>query len=427
MKEFDLQMAWKLSVLAGQSLKTVQGDLVEIVFPGYGPSSLGGPDFTFAKIKINDTLWVGSVEIHLRSSQWYAHKHNTDDKYNNVILHVVWDHDAEVNWPEEEVPIPCLQFKDFFSACWFEEVDQRIFSAQRIPCAELMHLASEVVWQSQLDVSLIERVERRVKEVEQLYVDCHWDWDEALHRFLARFMGQKVNNEGMEQLACAIPYRIILKHTASLPDLEALLLGQGGFLQQKNKDDYIKDRSERYDFLCHKYELEKVYNAHLQWQYKGLRPVSFPELRIAQWAYLLHTKGRVMHWALETPVKELLSESHDIGMYWKSHYRIGQVARTPVAMNAQWSRLLLINALIPFRIAYQKNKNNVETSMLVEAYEEIPPEKNSIIKIFESFGHHAVSARDTQAMLELYNNYCNYKKCLSCKIGHVILKKEGLL
>ncbi|MDF2455743.1 MAG: hypothetical protein K0R51_1736 [Cytophagaceae bacterium] len=426
MKEYDLQMAWKLSVLAGQSLKTVQGDTMEIIFPGYGPSSLGGPDFTYAKIKINDTLWVGSVEIHLLSSQWYAHKHHQDEKYNNVILHVVWENDADVTWANE-LSIPCLQVKDFFSASWFDEVDQRIFSAQRIPCAELIHLSSELVWQSQLDVSLIERVERRVKEVEQLYLDCQWDWDEALHRFLARFMGQKINNDCMEQVARAIPYRIILKHTSSLPDLEALLLGQGGFLNEKNKDEYTKDRSDRYLFLCHKYGLSKVYNGHLQWQYKGLRPVSFPELRIAQWAYLLHSKGRLMHWALETPIKDLLRESHDIGTYWKSHYRLGQNSKESVRMNAQWSTLVVINALIPFRIAYKKNKDSTQTSMLIDAYEEIPPEKNRVIRLFEAFGHHAVSARDTQAMLELYNNYCNYKKCLSCKIGHVILKKEGLL
>lgn len=426
MKEYDLQMAWKLSVLAGQSLKTIQGDTIEIVFPGYGPSSLGGPDFTFAKIRINDTLWVGSVEIHLMSSQWYAHKHNGDHKYDNVILHVVWEYDVNVFSPDE-VPIPCLQVKDYFPASWFEEVDQKIFSSSRIPCGALIQEVSEVVWQSQLDVSLIERVERRVKEVEDLYVNCHWDWDEALHRFIARFMGQKVNNECMQQIACAIPYKIILKHTASLRDLEAMLFGQGGFLQEESKDDYTKDLIERYNFLCHKYGLQKVYNVHMQWQYKGLRPVSFPELRIAQWAYLLHSKGRLMHWALETSVSDLQQESHAIGSYWKSHYRLGHPSSSAILKNAQWNKLILINALIPFRIAYQKNKGNCETSILINAYEEIIPEKNKVVKLFESFGYHAFSARDTQAMLELYNNYCNYKKCLSCKIGHFILKQEGFL
>lgn len=426
MKEYDLQMAWKLSVLAGQSLKTIQGDSIEIIFPGYGPSSLGGPDFTFAKIRINETLWVGSVEIHLLSSQWYAHKHYGDRKYDNVILHVVWEHDVPVYSPDQ-MAIPCLQVKDYIEASWFEKVDQNIFSSARIPCGNLIHLVPELVWQSQLDVSLIERVERRVQEVESLYLNCHWDWDEVLHRFIARFMGQKINNECMEQIASAIPYRIILKHTASLPDLEALLLGQGGFLQEKSKDNYTHDLMQRYHFLCHKYGLSKVYNVDMQWQYKGLRPVSFPELRIAQWAYLLHAKGRLMHWALETPISDLQCESHAIGSYWKEHHRLGHSSKGPVPKNSQWSKILLINALIPFRIAYRKNKDNIETSMLMDAYEAIHPEKNHVVKLFESFGYHAFSARDTQAMLELYNNYCNYKKCLSCKMGHFILKKEGLL
>jgi hypothetical protein len=426
MKEYDLQMAWKLSVLAGQALKTIQGDSIEIIFPGYGPSSLGGPDFTFAKIKINDTLWVGSVEIHLLSSQWYAHRHDKDEKYANVILHVVWEYDTPVTW-SNGMDIPCLQFKDYFSDSWFEQVNHQLFSSSSIPCAQLIQDVPEIVWQSQLDVTLMERVERRVHEVERLYVDCHWDWDEALHRFVARFMGQKVNNECMEQIAQAIPYKIILKQASSLLDLEALLLGHGGFLQQGKKDEHTEELSRRYSFLCHKYELHTVYNMHLQWQYKGLRPISFPELRIAQWAYLLHKKGRLMNWALETPVHELLSECHDIGTYWKNHYRLGVASTVALPVSKQWSKLLLINALIPFRIAYRKNKDSMETSMLIETYEEIPPEKNRIVKLFECLGFHTFSARDTQAMLELYNNYCNYKKCLSCKIGHVILKQEGLL
>ena len=165
----------------------------------------------------------------------------------------------------------------------------------------------------------------------------------------------------------------------------------------------------------------------MQWQYKGLRPVSFPELRIAQWAYLLHTKGRLMNWAIETSIADLQRECHDIGSYWKSHYRLGHPSSAMVPKNIQWSKLLLINALIPFRIAYRKSKDSLETTMLIDAYEEIDPEKNRVTKLFESFGLQAFSARDTQAILELYNNYCNYKKCLSCKMGHFILKKEGLL
>jgi Protein of unknown function (DUF2851) len=371
-------------------------------------------------------LWVGSVEVHLLSSQWYAHKHDQDDKYDNVILHVVWTYDADVTWSNHS-SIPCLQVRDYIDISWFETIHQKIFASPQIPCATLIHGVPEVVRQAQLEVVLLERIERRVEEVERLYATCHWDWDEALHRFMARFMGQKVNNECMEQVAQAIPYRIILKHTSSLLDLEALLLGQGGFLQAVAKDDYTEKLLSRYDFLSHKYELKPIFNLHQQWQYKGLRPLSFPELRIAQWAYLLHSKGRLMNWALETPAQELWTESHNIGTYWKNHYTLGKISANTLPVSLQWSKLMLINALIPFRIAYKKNKDTLEATMLIEVYEQLPPEKNKVIKLFHSIGLLAFSARDTQAMLELYNNYCNYKKCLSCKIGHVILKKEGLL
>ncbi|HSZ71922.1 MAG TPA: DUF2851 family protein [Cytophagaceae bacterium] len=426
MKEYYLQMAWKLVVLAGQTLQTVQGDSIEIIFPGYGPSVLGGPDFSFAKIKIKDTLWVGSVEVHVKSSFWYMHRHGGDEKYDNVILHVVWENDVDVKLSNGET-IPCLQLKQYIAASWFEEIDQRIFSASSIPCARLLYLVPEAVWQSQLDVALVERVERRVKEVELLYKHCHYDWDEALHRLIARFMGQKINNQCMEQLAASISYKILLKHASSLIDLEALLLGQGGFLEEENQDNYTKELKHRHEFLSYKYGLKKNYNLKMQWQYKGLRPISFPELRIAQWAYLLYEKGRLMNWAVECSIDDLKEEEYSIGEYWKTHYRLGKKCKSHLVMNKHWNSLLLINALIPFRIAYKKNTDNKEMAVFIGSYEEIAPEKNHVVKLFKSFNHQAFSARDSQAMLELYNNYCNYKKCLSCKIGHVILKKEGLL
>ncbi|MDB5273048.1 MAG: hypothetical protein JWO58_1415 [Chitinophagaceae bacterium] len=419
-------MAWKLAVLAGKSLQTTNGESLEIIFPGYGPSALGGPDFTFAKIKIDDTVWIGSLEVHIHSSLWYTHKHDKDDKYNNVILHVVWEKDVDVKSSSGEV-IPCLQLKDYMSASWFEHIDQKIFSSPNIPCGNLIHLVSEVTWQSQLDTVLIERVERRVAEVQSLYHQCHCDWDETLYRLTTRYMGKKINNECMEQLAISIPYKIILKQASSLLDLEALLFGQAGFLDEESVDEYTEELKRRFLFLSHKYQLKKIYNLRMQWQYKGLRPAGFPERHLAQWAYLLHTKGRLVSWAVDTEIGQLNRERHSTSEYWKTHYRLGKESRVTYGENRQWNNLLLINALIPFRIAYKKNTEQSETAVFIEVYDVLAAEKNHVVTLFERHNHRAFSAGDTQAMLELYNNYCNYKKCLSCKIGHVILKQEGLL
>jgi hypothetical protein len=426
MKEYYLQMAWKLAVLAGQSLQTFQGDSIEIIFPGYGPASIGGPDFSMAKIRLNHAIWTGSVEVHTQSSFWYHHKHHTDPKYDNVILHVVWENDTVIKRKNGE-EIPCLELKHYLSLSWFDNIDQKLSSLRGIPCGDWIHSIEQVVWQSQLDVVMVERITRKVKEVEELYPLCHLNWDEVLHRLVARYMGRKINNECMQQLAISLPYKILLKHSDSIQDLEALLFGQGGFLDEA-RDEYALQLQQRYLFLRHKYGLQNVFNLREQWQYKGLRPSGFPEMRLAQWAYLLHKKGRLINWVVELSIPAWHLEYGGTSMYWTKYYRFGKKSRAVSKSVQHWDDALLINAFIPFRIAYKNNTEEVEQrNMLLDAYEQLIPEKNYITNLFRSLGYHAFSARDTQAMLELYNNYCNYKKCLSCKIGHVILKREGLL
>ncbi len=426
MKEYHLQMAWKLSILAGKPLRTIQGEVLQIIHPGHGPNEEGGPDFSMAKLKLNDTLWVGSVEVHMLSSLWYAHKHSGDPKYDNVILHVVWEHDKHVVGNKGDV-LPCLQLKDYMSDQWFLDIEEKISSQQLIPCAVHFKEIPTFIFNAQLDVMLVERLEQRLKKVEQLYVQCGQDWDECLHRFLAHFMGQKINNVAMELLAASIPLKIISKHGDSLTDIEALLFGQGGFLEGVHEDDYYNLLQERYLYLVHKYQLKQAYGLSHLWQYKGIRPFSFPERCIAKWAYLLYMHNRLLHWVVDEDLIHVMMPLDEIGPYWKEHYRFGKSFRFHVDAQKRGLTQLGINVIIPFRIAYKNHFEQMDISSYLNYYEEIKPEQNKIIALFNALGYTSKSVRDTQALLQLYNNYCNYRKCLSCKAGHFILKKEGLV
>lgn len=427
MKEYYLQMAWKLSVLAGKPLFTTNGEALEIINPGYGPSEEGGPDFTMAQIRLGTTLWTGSIEVHVKSSLWYVHGHSGDLKYDNVILHLVWEQDKEVEGNQGGL-LPCLQLKDYMSLSWFDTIEQKIFSHHTIPCHSFFEKVPNVILQSQLDVMLVERLESRLEKISSILVERSYDWDEAVYVMLASYMGQKTNNQTMEELAKSMPLKILLKHRSSLKDVEALLFGQGGFLSGMKEDWYFIDLQERYHYLRYKYQLREVYNISAQWQYKGVRPVSFPEQCVAKLAYLVCDEGRLLDWVVNSELSNMMNKSHLMGDYWTLHYRFG-LKKQSSSKGRQGFRIsnLLVNAIIPFRIAYKMSTESIDKSLFLNCYDDIKGEKNKVVNLFDKLGYSSVSARDSQALLQLFNYYCKYKKCLSCKVGHFILKKEGLV
>jgi hypothetical protein len=312
---------------------------------------------------------------------------------------------------------------------WCEQLERALNSKQLIPCAAQFKEIPEVVFHAQLDVMLVERLEQRVKKIDALYEACDQDWDECLHRFLASFMGRKINNEAMEVLARSIPIKIIYKHRSSLMDIEALLFGQGGFLETDQDDEYAQTLQVRYLYLAHKYQLVQMPGIAHRWQYKGVRPAGFPERCIAQWAYLLFCHDRLLHWALDATPENLLSTLLDAGLYWKEHYRFGKHFPKSGKQRARKKNAeqLVMNAIIPFRIAYKKHLEQFDVGTYLSYYEALKAEENKVVSCFRTLGYPVKSARDTQALLQLYNNYCNYRKCLSCKAGHYLIKKEGLI
>ena len=311
---------------------------------------------------------------------------------------------------------------------WFDDIDNKLLAHPVMPCSTAFKSVPLFIFNTQLDVMLVERIEQRLDKIETELKTCQYNWDETLHRLVASYMGQKVNNFAMEVLAKSIPVNIIQKHRSSLEDIEALLFGQGGFLEGDCNDIYFQNLRERYTHLANKYKLSIPVGLKQQWQYKGVRPTSFPEQCIAKWAYLLYSKERLLNWVVMEDISLLLNQNYMLGNYWQKHLRFGQLKKGNVCNSKGFGfSHLIINVLIPFRIAYKRNTEDVDMSLLLDYYEQLKPEKNKVISVFEEQGYKCKTSRDSQALLQLFNYYCNYKKCLSCKVGHFILKKEGLL
>ena len=95
MKEDFLHYLWKYKFFMIKELRTSQNIPLEIIKTGQHNFN-SGPDFFNSKLKIGKEVWAGNVEIHVKSSDWYVHGHESDENYDNVILHVVWTNDIEV-------------------------------------------------------------------------------------------------------------------------------------------------------------------------------------------------------------------------------------------------------------------------------------------------------------------------------------------
>lgn len=418
MNEHLLHYLWKHRLFNVPVLHTVTGEEVIVLKAGEHNHD-AGPDFFNARIRINATEWAGNVELHLRTSDWNKHQHQHDARYTNIILHVVYEHDLDL--PHN---FPVLELK----SCIDEEIIQRyrelILPRHRIPCADHIKEVSPVVIRQWLDRVLTERLEKKCAPLKQLLEHTLNNYEETFYICLSRAMGMQVNADAMEALAKQLPLKILLKHTHQLVQTEALLLGCAGLLPEKTNDDYLNTLKKEFAFLQHKYGLSSL--PPERWKWLRLRPSNFPELRLAQLAALIHRTPQMLSYVLSAPsiqdVNRMLQVS--ASTYWNTHYRMG-VNSQPAKVKQLGTtaiQLLLINAIIPFLFLYGEQRNLPEVKeKALEWLEQLPPEDNTILKAWKNLGIEPQHAGDSQSLLTLQKEYCNFTRCLDCRIGYQIL------
>ncbi len=420
MKESILHYIWFSKLYDKRDLHTTDNEPVEVVHTGT-PNSDAGPDFFNAKIKIGNTLWAGNVEIHIKSSDWYKHHHQTDSNYDNVILHVVKEADTDIKQSKGE-KIPQLQLN--IPQHILNNYGTLVQSQKWISCEDKVSTVDEILIYSFIEKMLIERLKTKTEAIEVLLKDSENNWEQAFYISLARSFGFGLNSDAFERLARKTPLSILAKHKDQIFQLEALLLGQAGFLEESQIDDYHNNLKKEYTFLQKKYQLKSLKKA--DWKYLRLRPDNFPIIRIVQFAQLIHYSNHLFSKIIELKnlkeLRQLLQFS--VSEYWQKHYSFGKPSTfSRKRMGRNSVDILIINTIVPYLFLYSL-KNNITSNRALELLKELPPEENNIIRKWKKQGIEVENAGQTQALLHIYKNYCTDKKCFRCTIGHKVLTQK---
>lgn len=419
-----LHFVWQFRLYDAQQLQTVDGRALRILNCGF-PNKHAGPDFTNAKIIIDETTWVGQVEVHLKTSDWNAHQHQTDNAYDNVVLHIVWEHDTEII-AKHGTALPTLILKGKVREELFENYENLVNSISAFPCEKQLKDIDSFVINSFLSRTLVERLTQKSEEIFERLEQLNGNWDETFYHFMAKNFGFKVNALPMQVLAQSLPQTLFAKHKDQPLQIEALIFGQAGYLQQSFEDNYPNQLKTEYSFLKKKYGLS-VIDISL-WKFLRMRPQNFPTLRLAQFAALIEKSSHLFSKMLEIKnVKDLqfLFEDLPVHPFWQSHYHFNKETEK---VNTQLGKSsidnILINTVSLFLFAYGKytGQANYQTRAFY-LLESVAAEKNVIIAQYLEAGAIVENAYQTQGLLQLRKSYCNEKKCLSCGIGLKILKK----
>lgn len=424
MKEEFLHYVWQHRHYDFNNLKTSWGQRLNVLFPGYHNHD-AGPDFLQAVVSIDDVRWIGSVEIHCRSSDWMRHKHQYDDKYKSVILHVVYEHDMEIQLDDHEY-LPTLELKTRIP----QEMFSRYESLMKVPDLLLcrFHLSNvdPIILQSQMSKALIERLTHRQNEFQHILASCQSDWNELIYRVMAIGFGCKKNGMAFELLAQSLPFRIVRSHLTSRLQIYALVFGQSGLLEQEDQDEYSERLRYEYDYLRYKYRLSPI-GAH-QWNWLRLRPQNFPPLRLAQFAQMLYDTGSSLSdKVLKASMSNLQSWLSVVpDEYWQTHYMFGKSSpKHASGMGEALVNSLIINVVVPIRFAYARfTGDEAMQEDALSLLERVPYENNKVTRLFSSSSFPCWSAYDSQAQIEQMNHYCMQKQCLKCSVGEKIVRLQ---
>jgi len=420
MTERLLQFIWQFQYFNKNELTTITGELVQIIFAGQWNTNQG-PDFSDAQIKIGNTTWAGTVELHIKTSDWNKHNHQSDSNYENVILHVVWEDDGNRNSIPDVLPV--FELKDRISKILLSRYEELMNAESFIPCEKNIHAVRDITWKSWKDRLLVERLLRKANRFEAYLKQNNYHWEETFWWLLAKNFGLKVNTEAFEAVAKSIPINILAKHKGQIHQLEALLLGQAGLLQGDFTDDYPVMLQKEYKFYKKAYSLQPCSSPVF---FLRMRPGNFPTIRLAQLAMLVHESAHLFAKIKEAESVKNVKEWFDVTAndYWHYHYRFDdESAFKKKHLGASMIDNIIINTVVPVLFAYgnYQNENRYKEKAL-RWLEETAAEKNAITKGFQQLKIENKNAFDSQALIELKNEYCNRKRCLECGVGNAVLK-----
>jgi hypothetical protein len=423
MKSEDLlHYIWQYQLFDRNQLLTEQSQTLKILKVGVLNTN-SGPDFENSRILLDTIEWAGKVEIHIKSSDWEKHRHDKDDVYEAVILHVVWINDKAIK-RKDGTEIPTLSLESRVGDSLLEKYAYLLENQSRIPCEHLFQAQSPLSKISMVEKALARRLERRAKEVLELFKDTQQDFEEVAYRLLMRNFGFKLNAEAFLRLAQNLPMKVLAKHRHQLLQTEALLFGQAGFLDNYS-DEYSEKLAKEYTFLAQKYGLLQTKLQRSDWKFLRTRPQNFPTVRLSQLAGILTQSSGFFSLFIEGfDPKEIKSVFRPkVSVYWLNHYDWGKSTNKPNHLGEQSIINILINTVALLLVAYNYVTDEYKYfERALTLLETLPSEKNYITKIWASLNLESKTAFDSQGLIEQYNAFCLPRKCLQCPVGVEILK-----
>lgn len=422
MTEDYLHYIWKFQKFKKKGLITTQGEAISVSKQG-DHNHNSGPDFSEARMTIGETQWYGSVEIHIHTSDWRKHRHQHDRAYNNVVLHVVYEHDEEVKNQHGD-PIPTLELKHLIDHNAYFQYEQFLQKGALRPCANQVDSVPKINVINLLDEMLVNRMMRKSAAIQEMLEDTNNDWEQVFHQLLFKYLGMTVNAAPMLRLAQSVNYKLLQKHAHDLLIAEALLFGQAGMLQHKLEDDYHSRLRSEYLFLKQKFNLTSM--AGVEWKFSRMRPANFPTLRIAQIAAIYNNYQHLFQLIRDkVSLRNLqLVFSSEPSDFWKTHYSFKSESKLHKGNLGKVAlQNIIINVMAPFAFFYGRSvgdRSYEEYAMLL--LESLPGEKNRITKKFEDLEVGILSAKDSQSLIQLDDELCRSKRCLNCKIGVYLLQ-----
>ena len=426
-----MHYVWKHKLFPLRELETSDGQTVEVIDPGLHNHN-AGPDFFNAKVRIGRTLWVGNVEIHDKSSDWYLHGHDKDQRYDNVILHVAGVLDAEVmNTNGEFVRQMQLDVPDNVR----EHYEELLKTDSYPPCYKVIPDLTRLMVHAWMAALQTERLEQKTEAIRRRAEQCGGSWEDAYFVTLARNYGFGINGEAFEQWALNVPLHAVGKHRDDLFQIEAIFMGQAGLLQLEsiperyqaaalNEGYFAKLRNE-YLYLAHKFSLKPM--SYEPWQFLRLRPQNFPHIRIAQLANLYYERKAGLSMLLECETLDQLRQllQTHVTPYWETHFLFGaESPQSSKKTSISSANLLIINTAIPMLFAVGRHRQREDLcDRAFDFLEQLKAEDNHIIRMWKACGLEVKTAGDSQALIQLKKQYCDKRDCLRCRIGYEYLKK----
>lgn len=441
--ESFISRIWETPSYYETTLLTTENKVVEIL--DYGEkNSDAGPDFKDAQIRIDGILYSGDIEIHCNFQGWKQHNHKDDNKYNKVILQVVfWDEDDE---ERREIPrvkksrhistvILSKFLKQSIHTIW-KDIINNPSSKFKIPCyPNVLELDDEFKKEVIKDFGF-KRLRYKTIRLRNRLDDFHenrnkkFTWEIMLFEFICEALGYSKNKSQFLKLARSLHYEEFENDKLFI---DAVLFGAAGFLHDlKFKDEYISVLKAIWNNAKNIKFPETLDKS--EWNFFRLRPSNFPTVRLAYASGLLYKilfegflKQIISIFNNEKKIYNKLLElflNVEISDYWKNHYNFGKETKSKTKyIGKERINDIIANVIIPLAYLYTLEFEIQDTKVKVlEFYSSLKCiNTNEITRVMEA--QMEVTSKtilEEQGLIHLHNFYCIKGKCYECRIGEKI-------